>query len=162
MKIIKDYSNWIQQKGIDHVTFLKNISLALSLIILIFYSWSFYLVYAGIISQEFFIVTISKLSYFMFIGLINGLAINFILEFPHYFGKEWDLHHVIPLFLIEHLTLSVFIFILFIYNKVDPIQSNSFTIGFLLGGLLTILAYAGEVKREHQVDDDPILLEADE
>ncbi|MHA2101193.1 MAG: hypothetical protein ACW99A_21210, partial [Candidatus Kariarchaeaceae archaeon] len=99
-------------------------------------------------------------------GGIIGLIIAFFELLPKYIRKQWDLHIVVPYFLMLHLSLSIFVNIAqFMVSRYDNLFKIGFGIGFVIGGLIAIIAYIGEVKIEHtkkEEQENPELLENDE
>lgn len=86
------------------------------------------------------------------IGVAIGIIIGFCQLLPFYVRKEWDLHVVIPKSLLVHLfTIVISLVILLLFEK-NLIKIISINIGISLGGLLAIIAYMGEVEKEHKVD----------
>ena len=74
---------------------------------------------------------------------------------PRYIRKDWDLHEVVPYFFFVHLSLSIGVNIgQFFISGYDDLIKIGFGLGFVLGGLLGIIAYIGEIKLEHTKKDD--------
>ncbi|MCE7733628.1 MAG: hypothetical protein GPJ54_02040, partial [Candidatus Heimdallarchaeota archaeon] len=87
---------------------------------------------------------------------ISGIIIGFLELLRNYIKKNWDLHQVVPLFLMMHLSAALLLMIVTYIIEIDPIKSSSLILGFILGGLIAIIAYAGEIEREHKDTIKPV------
>ncbi|MFV2015319.1 MAG: hypothetical protein ACC656_07825 [Candidatus Heimdallarchaeota archaeon] len=134
--------------------------------ILFFFLWIFLLAYNDLVPQSYLEDSIYKISRGILWGGIAGLIIAFFELLPKYIRKDWDLHEVVPYFLFVHLSLSIAVNIgQFFISRYDGLLKIGFGLGFVLGGLIGIIAYIGEVKLEHTQkveDDNPKLIEGDD
>ncbi len=131
--------------------------------IFFFFAWIFILSYNGLVSQEYLESSISSISRGILWGGITGVILAFFILLPKYIKKEWDLHIVVPYFLTIHLILSI----LFIVGSMilldrETLFKYGLGFGFVIGGLIGIIAYMGEVHIEHkkkEVDENVELIE---
>ena len=123
--------------------------------ILFFFSWIFILSYNGLVSQEYLETSVTSISRGILWGGITGIVVAFLILLPKYIKKEWDLHIVVPYFLTIHLALSVIYIIggLVILNQ-ELLYKYGLGFGFVMGGLIGIIAYMGEVHIEHRKKED--------
>lgn len=151
MSFLSRFSKKIERQNWDHVPFLRNLMVVLVLVLLIFYVWILSLANSGLIEQEQFNRLLRQMLYGQIIGLLIGIIISFLCLLPYYLRKEWDLHIVVPNGLFFHMVISVIIFFVFtIFNFFEVMVESSGLLGYLIGGLIPILAYSGEVKKERQ------------
>ncbi|MHA2275445.1 MAG: hypothetical protein ACXAC2_06750 [Candidatus Kariarchaeaceae archaeon] len=142
------------------------LTLAIIANIAFFFAWIFILAYNNLVPQDYLEDSVYKIGEGMIWGGIIGLIIAFFELLPKYIRKQWDLHIVVPYFLMLHLSLSIFVNIAqFMVSRYDNLFKIGFGIGFVIGGLIAIIAYIGEVKIEHtkkEEQENPELLENDE
>jgi hypothetical protein len=139
------------------------LTLAIIANIVFFFAWIFILAYNDLVSQDYLENSIYEISKGILWGGIIGILIAFIELLPKYIKKEWDLHEVVPYFFIFHLSLSIIVNIAqFFVSRYEELFKIGFGIGFVLGGMIAIIAYIGEVKLEHtnkEKEENPELLE---
>ena len=123
--------------------------------ILFFFSWIFILAYNGLVPDEYLEESVTSISRGILWGSITGVLAAFFILLPKYIKKEWDLHVVVPYFLTIHLVLSIIYIIgsLFILDK-EVLFKYGLGFGFVIGGLIGIIAYMGEVHIEHKDKDN--------
>ncbi|MCY3410315.1 MAG: hypothetical protein INQ03_01650 [Candidatus Heimdallarchaeota archaeon] len=147
-------NNRIEKKNWDHLDFLKRMTVVLLLIIFMFYAWILIGSINGLFEQEFVQLALKDISLSLFIGIAAGIIIGFIELIWYYIHKNWDLHVVVPNYLMMHLiTTMVGVVILYMLSPAQ-LMASSGSIGFILGGMIAIIAYAGEIKREHSSPDE--------
>ena len=123
--------------------------------ILFFFLWIFLIAYNGLVPQNYLEDSIYQISKGILWGGIAGLVIAFFELLPKYIRKKWDLHEVVPYFLFLHLTFSIIVNIgQFFVSRYEELLKVGFGLGFVLGGLIGIIAYIGEVKIEHTKKDE--------
>ncbi len=113
------------------------------------YSWLFYLSYAELADPELIQLIIVDMGFGLLYGGIAALVISFLILLPKYINKEWDLHIIVPYALIRHLIVLFILIITLIFLPWTVYLKNGIGIGYNIGGFLAIMAYAGEVKKEH-------------
>lgn len=131
--------------------------------IFFFFAWIFILSYNGLVSQEYLETSITSISKGILWGGITGIIVAFFVLLPKYIKKEWDLHIVVPYFLMIHLTLSI-IYIVgsMVFLDRETLYKYGLGFGFVIGGLIGIIAYMGEVHIEHkekEITEDIELIE---
>ncbi|MHA2248887.1 MAG: hypothetical protein ACXAD7_00930 [Candidatus Kariarchaeaceae archaeon] len=149
MDSLNSFDKWISSKQWDYQRFLQLITLTLVINLLIFFIWILSLSYSGLIEEEVFRETLKELGIGLLLGTIAGLIIGFLEVINKYLRKEWDLHRVVPYFLVLHLISLVCVILILYFTSIPAIQKNGIGIGYAIGGLMVILAYTGEVKKEH-------------
>lgn len=151
MSILSQISQKIEDQQWDHVRFLRNLLLILGIVILFFYTWILILNLNEVIDPNYFVNTLRDMIRGHLIGIIAGLVGGFLILMPYYYRKQWDLHIVVPNSLFIHLLAAA---VIFLFNSLtsifSPLFESAILMGYLVGGLIAILAYAGEVKKEHQ------------
>jgi hypothetical protein len=113
------------------------------------YSWLFYLSYVQLADPELIQLIIVEMGFGLLYGGIAALILSFLILLPKYIKKEWDLHIIVPYALIRHLIILFIIIITLIFLPWTIYFKNGIGIGYNIGGFVAIIAYAGEVKREH-------------
>jgi len=109
----------------------------------------------GIIAHAYFIHAFQQLVSSQLLGTGLGLVLGFLIILPSYLKSNWDLHIVIPRSLFIILLMAIFIQLLNLLTSwYSEFQESGFLVGFLFGSLLALLAFAGEVQREHQ--EEPV------
>lgn len=156
MNFIDDFNSFISSKNWDHMKFLQILLFTILFIILLFFTWILILTYNGIVQQDFLKSSLKETGYGILFGIITGIVISVIYLLNYYLKKQWDLHVIVPnflrIFMIEIIILYILSFIFF--KNLNLLTKNSFIIGFVVGGLISIIAYAAEVKKEHTSDDE--------
>ncbi len=157
MGILNSFDKWVSKHNWDYLKFLQIITLTIIVNVLLFIVWMMLLVNSGFIDFEVFQDSMILIGKALLFGAILGLLIGFFELLPKYLQKQWDLHIVTPYFLVFHLISLFIVTIILIALDRSTLQINGVIIGYVLGGLLAIIAYMGEVRREHQ--DEVILIE---
>lgn len=153
--ILQKFNNYITRQNWDHLKFIQMLTLAVIFNILFFFLWIFLIAYNGLVPQNYLEDSIYQISRGILWGGIVGLIVAFLELLPKYIRKEWDLHEVVPYFLFFHLTLAIIVNIgQFYISRYDGLVKIGFGLGFVLGGLIGIIAYIGEVKIEHTKKDE--------
>lgn len=155
--MMEAYDQWITKKNWDHLKFLRYLLLITSLVFLLFVAWILILTINDILSPEFLRESLLDLGKGFLLGGVLGLVLGFLLLLRWYLSQEWDLHKVVPQFLFYLLIISVGSLGLSLIINSPPILETGFIIGEIMGGMLAIVAYAGEVEKEHK--DNMILIE---
>ena len=143
------FDKYIESKNWDHLKFLQQLTFALVIIVFMLYSWLFYLSYMELADPELIQLIIVDMGFGLLYGGIAALVVSFLFLLPKYIKKEWDLHIIVPYALIRHLIILFVIIIVLIFLPWTIYIKNGIGIGYNIGGFLAIIAYAGEVKREH-------------
>lgn len=144
---------WIDLQEWEFDAFLIRITL-LMLLGIVFYSFLiFYLALSGLLAQVFLEAYLRELGIALSIGLLIGVLLAFVLLLPKYIKKEWDLHNVVPAFLLQWtIAVVVYSLIAAVLSYSGKISLTSFLTsgyGFGLGGFFAVLAYVAEIKKEH-------------
>ena len=150
VKLLDSFNTRIEGKNLDHLKYLQRLTMTLVLIILLIYLWILISTTQVFFDTEFVQITLKNVTYFLIIGVISGIIVGFLELIRNYLKKNWDLHQVVPVFLMMHLFASLVFIIVTYVIEMDPIKSSSLILGFILGGLISIVAYAGEIEREHK------------
>lgn len=158
MKAVELLNKWIIKQNWNHLRFLQLLTFVIIINLLVFFIWIILMANSGIIDNEIMEETLFDLSSGLLYGSIGGLIMGFLELLPKYISKQWDLHLVVPYFLLVHLVTLIFTLFILIFFPFTSIQKNGIAIGYAIGGLITIIAYIGEVKKEHQ-NKDSILIE---
>ncbi len=153
------FSKNIEDKNWDHLKYLQRLTMALVLIIMLVYVWILITSFNGIFEIEIAQQTLRTLTLSLIIGIITGLLIAFLELAKYYFNKEWDLHVVLPNFLFFHLLLTFIVMVTSYFVNEDTTWNAGLVYGFVLGGLIAMVAYAGEIKIEHSEDESKGLAE---
>ena len=156
MIFLKRFSSKIEEQEWDHLRYLQLITLVLVLFVLLMYLWLLLMArsFTDTYLPEFLRVSVRDLSLGLLIGIISGIVAAFMELIKKYVSKEWDLHVVVPYFLKVHLLLSLILLLVSFLTDLPAFIEQGFIIGFNIGGLIGIVAYAGEVKREHTEKQD--------
>lgn len=155
VKLLDSFNTRIEGKNWDHLKYLQRLTMTLVLIILLIYLWILISTTQGFFDTEFVQITLKNVTYFLIIGVISGIIVGFLELIRNYIKKNWDLHQVVPVFLMMHLFAALVFMIVTYIIEMDPIKSSSLILGFILGGLISIVAYAGEIEREHKDEIKP-------
>ncbi len=143
MQILSKYNKIIESRNWDHLKFLQSLLITLLVFLLILYLWILVL-----ISKDTLPITVSFISDFskyLAFSIIGGIIYGFIILLPMYIKKIWDLHKITPIYLIFLLIATIII----VFLQFTIIMQSGIIIGGVIGGLITIIAYAGEIKKEH-------------
>lgn len=103
----------------------------------------------GYFAMEFTIQVLRELTIAIISGIAGGILVGFLLLVRYYFTKQWDLHIVVPNYLLYQSILASLLVIVIKFLSLGIFQKTGIGIGFILGGLIAIVAYAGEIKIEH-------------
>ena len=143
------FSKLIEKRGWRHDRFLLVLALVLMMGVLSFTVVLLGLVSSGRIDQTTLRVILQNTGMWLVLGMISGLLTGFALLVRPYRKQQWDLHKVVPEFLIFFLTILLMTLIIEQFWNFDVLYQSSFNIGFGLGGLLPVIAYSAEVAKEH-------------
>lgn len=153
MSFFSKFSQKIEKQDWDHVKFIRTLLLIMGISVLFFYLWVLILNLNEIITPVFFVTSINLMLKGHVLGIIGGIIVGFFILLPYYYQKQWDLHNVIPNVLFFHLIIAIIVLLMnLLIIKLSQLFETAFLVGYLIGGMIAILAYAGEVKKEHQVD----------
>lgn len=153
--IFQKFNTYITRQSWDHLKFIQMLTLVIIGNILFLFLWIYLLAYNNLVPQNYLEDSIYQISKGILWGGIAGLIIAFFELLPRYIRKDWDLHEVVPYFFFIHLSLSIGVNIAqFFVSGYDDLAKIGFGLGFVLGGLLGIIAYIGEIKLEHTKKDD--------
>jgi len=153
--IFQKFNNYITRQSWDHLKFIQMLTLVIIGNILFFFLWIFLLAYNNLVPQNYLEDSIFQISKGILWGGIAGLIVAFFELLPKYIRKDWDLHEVVPYFFLVHLSLSILVNIgQFFVSGYGDLLKIGFGLGFVLGGLLGIIAYIGEIKIEHSKKED--------
>lgn len=151
MSFLRRINKKIEEQEWDHLRYLQLITLVLVLFVLFLYLWLLLLArsFDDEYYTEFLRTSVRDLSLGLLAGIISGIIVAFFELIGKYRSKEWDLHIVVPYFLKLHLSLALLILVLILFLDFSGFLEQGALIGFNIGGLIGIVAYAGEVKKEH-------------
>lgn len=154
MGIWSNFSWKIEKRNWDHISFLQLLTFVLILNLLIAIAMFYLFGTTANFDDAYVQNSIYEILYGTVTGLIAGLIIQFCILLYPYLKKNWDLHFVIPYSLFFNVLITVFLQVFFNFtNQITKIREIGIIIGFLIGGLLATIAYAGEVKEEHTPED---------
>ena len=160
MNRLSSFNKWIERKNLDHLRYLQSLLLMILILMLMMYLWLLAMLLGKNFDPLIIQNTIKDMLWGNGVGAIIGIGIGLVILLPKYIQAEWDLHVIVPYFLYSFLIALVVIQILsfVIFPNVGTIRKIATSIGIIIGGFISIIAYAGEIKREHQ-DPDPILVD---
>lgn len=150
--MFQKFSDYIQSKNIAHDRFLIIMTLLMIFGVLLEIFMLFLWYMNGIISQVYFQSILLDSTRGMALGILAGLVASGIILLFYYRKEEWDLHIVIPNYLLVFLISLVLLMLIVAIGMIDfyfTIFFPALLYGYGIGGLLSGIAYASEVKKEH-------------
>ena len=136
--------NWSARK-IEYGRFLSVfLVIQFGIIVISFFTLTFV-----IQEQKNFMSEILLVLKYLLSGIFSGIIIATILLIRDYKNKQWDLHVVVPKFLIRFLWIIIFEMTISLFIGTDPIGTPFFNFGIVFGGTFGIAAYEAEVRKEH-------------
>jgi hypothetical protein len=134
------------------MVFLRNLLLVLVAALFMMYLLLLSFLLNGVVAQDVFTELLQLLLRGQLIGLIIGVIINFGALLPMYRKKEWDLHIVVPQALFYIVIEGIILVIVLFFVQSPALFETALISGFLIGSLVPVLAYSGEVRKEHSPD----------
>jgi len=139
----------IEGRGWRHDRFLLIITLVLLVALLSYAVILLGLTTSGRIDQGTLRILLQNLGMWLLGGLITGILIGFLLLIRPYRRQQWDLHKVVPNFLIIFVLIFLSLLIIEQFMSNNTLYQSSFNIGMGIGGMIPIIAYSAEVAKEH-------------
>jgi len=139
----------IERRGWRHDRFLLIVTLLLLIALLSYAVILLGLTTSGRIDQGTLQFLLQNLGMWLLGGLITGILIGFLLLVRPYRRQQWDLHKVVPTFLINFVLIFLTLLIIEQFMSNNSLYQSSFNIGVGIGGMIPIIAYSAEVAKEH-------------